>query len=686
MNKLNEENIPSLSEADVQLLFDNTVYNDDELARALFHRPADYVINTCNNCWLDDRNYFMERLVLRTCFMKRNTSWSNARLNPGAYLLGLRESANAMRREGKPLMDWYLDVKECLEYMEQNGYAKLYKPSFFESIDRNFSDINQIKQIAMDENLTDDQKCEKLWDRDYDTFIYSGLLNMQTYSKLPHEMKERLYNGSRVTNNVSLARQKVFGYKLDFGIQEFCLTHDSGEYEPLTVAESFMIYSERDPSGNTPYNRYNQYNNRNWKEHYDIMTWWEYIKKSIETYEEFDILPGKYKTTFFENRININNLSVSLNEERNSDKFTNSEEIKDIVENDSLTDDEKSKILFEEPFDYISNTVNLNLTKKYDQSYSTHACHNSACWTVFCKDDIHEPLTIKQSFEKYALHSGNTPLGWYNDIVSSLIHWEAQGVAKPYKTSFFENLTSEKFNSLDNNLIKRVILKYVKEHGYLRGGYGYSNPNGASYRGSPTVAAITSLLDNNAEDLQPIACSPEELEKMNIWVNNIIPADIIYYVDYFRKGIEVWHKEHLTKSDLPLVCSFCNTYFNSEKRLVQQREREQRQREHEMQVQSPSNVHAGQVGDVIQFVIAEANITRWISPGFYATKDYPLWKIKDTQGKIYYWSDTKNETELEPGMLIEAKIKELLNLKGINSTKIWKLKIMQDDFSTSFFS
>ena len=801
MEKLIEENIPRLTENQVQEIVDSDL-TDDELSRRLFHRPADYVIDTCNRCWLEDYHYFhsMTRLGLKTCFMKRNAGFQNARINPNEYKLGMREALNSMLAERNSLMSWYLDVCEQVEWMEHNGHAKLYKPGFFESINTNFTDANRIKEIAMDENLNDDQKCEKLWDRDYKTFLYSGLLNMELIycNSLPVEVKQRIRNDRDRFNR---AREKVFDARQEFGINEFCLTHNDGESTPLTVDESFMVYTQRGLPGEVSFNRYETYHDKYWKEHYTVLTWWDYIKKSIEAYEDFDILEESkpYKPGFFENRNDVNDLTKqNLNEEQEPRVF-NAGQIRDIVMNDDLTDDEKSDMLFGKPFDYVSDTVNLNFARRHDYPSSYHySCTNCGCYTVFCGGNLSEPLTMKQSFIKYTLAgSSSSVLGWYSDITSSLNYWETHGVATPpekykpgffneavettedgntwlrnnfgisfeeleklcdwnyenasawvgpwyelrwdeegtdivsividctsvdsfdnmkevldyygedfckafipgllqtaeeagfefkRKIGFFENLTVDKFNSLDNNLIKRVILKYVKEHGYLRGDYGYSNPNGTSYRGSPTVAAITSILDNNAEDLQQVACTPEDLEKMNNWVNNITPEQTQHYEDYFRNGIETWNKEHLDKSNLPLVCSFCNTYFNSEKRLQQQREREQREREHQLEVQSPSNVHAGQVGDVVQFVIAEAHVTRWINPGYYNSREYPVWQIKDTQGKLYSWGDTKNEIELEQGMMIEAKIKELQNWKGLNVTKIWRLKVIKDISSIGFFS
>ena len=63
-----------------------------------------------------------------------------------------------------------------------------------------------------------------------------------------------------------------------------------------------------------------------------------------------------------------------------------------------------------------------------------------------------------------------------------------------------ENLTDKKLSSIDKDIIKRLVIKYVKDNGYIKGSYGYHNNNGTSYRGSPTVSEIWRLLDGEIDD------------------------------------------------------------------------------------------------------------------------------------------------------------------------------------------
>ena len=240
-----------------------------------------------------------------------------------------------------------------------------------------------------------------------------------------------------------------------------------------------------------------------------------------------------------------------------------------------------------------------------------------------------------------------------------------------------EALTVNKFNSINNDTIKKVVLGYVKDNGYIKGDYGYHNNNFTSYRGSPTVAELKRIFDEGNYD--DYLVPDNVLDEMDNWVNHLDFSNV-RLADYFRRCQEIWEKPHVDKDDLSILASMCNTFFQNkrfaQRRAEQQAERERQQQVHQARLESPANRFAGNVGDTVEFEIAEAGIDRWIDPPTNYTSSYPLWKIKDAEGLVYTWGDTKEETTLEPGMRVRAKIRRQNEYRGIKETQIWRLEVL----------
>ena len=238
-----------------------------------------------------------------------------------------------------------------------------------------------------------------------------------------------------------------------------------------------------------------------------------------------------------------------------------------------------------------------------------------------------------------------------------------------------EIMTSTKWNYLTSEEIKRVCLKYVTEHGYVKGSYGYHNNNGTTYRGSPTVSEITSLLANNMEDLEPYMCSIPEYREMNLWVDSLKLYEQGEFEDYYRKCVDVWGKDRLDKSDLSLICAFCNSFNKDKQYKARQVQKQEREREHAEKVASDSNVWVGEIGQEIEFSVASANIVSYVTPKSYYAVSYPLWKIVDTEGHQYSWGDTKDEAQIKPGDTIKGKVKAHNEFKRIKETRLTRIKI-----------
>lgn len=146
-----------------------------------------------------------------------------------------------------------------------------------------------------------------------------------------------------------------------------------------------------------------------------------------------------------------------------------------------------------------------------------------------------------------------------------------------------ENLTDKKLSGINKEVVKRLILKYVTDNGYIKGSYGYHNNNGTSYRGSPTVAEITRMLDDEIreEDL-----APDTIEIDN-WVDNLTPEG--EYASYQEKIKDTWKKNYFVRGDLTLLCSAVNSFLKDKDYRSRQVARQERQIAYQEKVASASN-------------------------------------------------------------------------------------------------
>ena len=230
--------------------------------------------------------------------------------------------------------------------------------------------------------------------------------------------------------------------------------------------------------------------------------------------------------------------------------------------------------------------------------------------------------------------------------------------------------------------VRKVVLQYVKENGYVSGGYGYHNNNGTSYRQSPTVEEIYRIL-RNEDNLEPYRADEETFREMNAYVQNLIPED--RYAEFKERCKEVWAKEHYEKSDLSLLAACCSSFFSNKAYQKRQQERAEKDAAHEAEVASEANVWVGTVGQDVEFVISEAKIIYYINVPTYHGGSYPVWAIKDAEGHTFIVSDTSGTWELEPGDKIKGKIQSHTEFRGIKQTKLWRASIEQAG-RTGFFT
>ena len=82
---------------------------------------------------------------------------------------------------------------------------------------------------------------------------------------------------------------------------------------------------------------------------------------------------------------------------------------------------------------------------------------------------------------------------------------------------YTEDVNLKEDYNVPHDTFKRVIIKYVKDNGYIKGGW-----NGRYMTSSPTVEELNRLL-RHTENLTEYMCSPEEYTEFNTWVENLVP-------------------------------------------------------------------------------------------------------------------------------------------------------------------
>jgi hypothetical protein len=148
-----------------------------------------------------------------------------------------------------------------------------------------------------------------------------------------------------------------------------------------------------------------------------------------------------------------------------------------------------------------------------------------------------------------------------------------------------ENLTDKKLSGMDPNLVKRVVLKHVVDNGYIKGSYGYHNNNGTSYRGSPTVAEIVSILDQEVDESR--LADEKFSQEMESWINSLQPAG--NFAEYQQRIKDTWGKNYFVRSDLGMLCSAVNSFLKDKEYKQRQQDKADRQQAHQEKVASDSN-------------------------------------------------------------------------------------------------
>lgn len=551
-------------------------------------------------------------------------------------------------------------------------------PGFFlESINRNFTNDQEIINI-MTSSMSEEEKCRRLFDRDLERVLTYGKFSFRTSGDALEASPEKRQEAStkcaesNQRNNMFVSTLLVLG----------------NMSEPFSLTESFNFYV---------LGEYSDKYEKDAGDTINALNWWRYLKDVIEAWEEAcGTVP--HKLGFF-------NESYQEHEVASG----NSWKIKT-------------------PGEYCYRIkINLPNTRKHTFRWTTSRCNpygGGPAWQEACfltREDA-ERFIREHNLPEYERHPGSETTGpWYayqaripltlvkvpledgtevylrieafpreynnaNELNAEAHNWwedvreKYPEYFKKLKLGFFnedmngtwdfytEDVNLKEDYNVPHDTFKRVIIKYVKDNGYIKGGW-----NGRYMTSSPTVEELNRLL-RHTEDLTEYMCSPEEYTEFNTWVENLVPEGP--QAAWLQNCIDSWNKTgNLQAADLKNLVSFVSYHETNIKFQRHQQEVAERERQHQEYVDSPSNTWVGEIGDTIEFTVREAKISGYVNPPSYYAKSYPMWKIVDTDGHTYSWGDTKDSVQIEPGMIIKGKVKDHTEFRGVKQTKIWKIEI-----------
>ena len=582
--------------------------------------------------------------------------------------------------EGSP--KWKLLCQLFPDYFE----SEVEPRSFFESLAVDSFTNEQIDDIVRS-SPSSDEVCERLFEGRNQEYIWKCCV--EPYKK----------HNEKAADGAYMPQSRNCGVSTVFVDRNFTET-------PLTIVESYNLYVATRNKG--------------------VQGWFRDIVRQINFWEEHEpqnfvgaeIEPQPF---FTESLINESFDPSHMSEEEAINK------IESIVLDDSLSDDAKCEELWGQSYKnlvtmcggFSSSKIlsifgidsNISTQQKDDYNYAYRMfiakpwSHNwddaSLSWYPY-----HNPLfvlgneTLKNAFNDWA-HCGEEKriLQWWkkiNHIKNSwtdAIHFlkEKWGLFEHEPEAFFTEEVVHRTYKVPSDVIKRFVLKFVKDNGYIKPFWNgqYSTP-------SPTVEEIHRTLKENPDTSSLDLCSESDIDGLDMYVSQV-ESEVnnpetpnLAVNEWKRDCIRVWKEidsREVTKEDIKKIVGFVSSYIENLKYQERQRQKQEREREHERQVQSSSNTWAGQVGDEVTFTVAEANISTWIQPPSYYAEEYPLWKIKDLDGRVYSWGDTKNSgNNIEPNMTITGKIKKLNEFRGIKETQLWKVKISNEHEATPFFT
>lgn len=195
---------------------------------------------------------------------------------------------------------------------------------------------------------------------------------------------------------------------------------------------------------------------------------------------------------------------------------------------------------------------------------------------------------------------------------------------------------------LNSAIVRAQILKYIKDNGYL------------------PVRTMNDFKEKLFKGEHLLKAMPEDIEKISDAANKLTPSD------WSRNAIAAWNKEHIEVRDFALIASLCKVCLENITKEIARRNIQQ----------LPSNSYAGEIGDIVDFVITSVMVSHYRTPNVYRASSYPVYRMTDEEGKVYMWGCTNPEIELEPGKHVKGKIKTTFERRnGEKVTELTRCKV-----------
>lgn len=199
---------------------------------------------------------------------------------------------------------------------------------------------------------------------------------------------------------------------------------------------------------------------------------------------------------------------------------------------------------------------------------------------------------------------------------------------------------------VSSKIVKEVSYAYVKQNGYKSG---------------ETTREISDLVFERGTNAR---ANEEQLSKVDAWVKELDANN-----DYLKNAKVAWESKYSEYRDIALIASLINTYFKEMARLDA--------------ISQSNNTYVGEVGTKIVFKVASKRVLYCKGKYAYYGDEVYMYELHDEQGHTILWSTS---SMVGVGDIIQAKIKELGEYKGVKQTIITRGTILYHDTTSGFDS
>lgn len=196
---------------------------------------------------------------------------------------------------------------------------------------------------------------------------------------------------------------------------------------------------------------------------------------------------------------------------------------------------------------------------------------------------------------------------------------------------------------LERDRIRKQVLQYIKDNGYL------------------PVRTVNDFKDKLIKKEQLREATNEEVQEITAAAKRLGNSD------WSRNARAAWNKEYIEMRDLALIASLCSICLENITKENARRDN----------LEAPSNVFAGEIGDMVEFTVASSMISHYRTPNVYGAASYPVYRMTDDEGKVYAWGCTNKDIVIEPGKHIKGRIKSTFERKnGEKVTELTRCKVL----------